>query len=106
MMLSIYRSIMDPDVNPLQRLPAVLRFQIMTYLSFMWTTIFCVGTGAWLWYGQLVILHVGIALGFVMTSWTFRTARTSGTHTTGVIRTYRNHPREDGSARYDDVWGA
>lgn len=96
-MLSIYRGIMDPNVNPLNKLPPVQRFQIMTYLSLMWTTIFCVGTGAWLWYGQLIFLHIGVALGLVMTGWTFGTARKSGA--------YRDFPLDDGTARYDDVWG-
>ena len=40
----------------------------------MWTLIFCVGTGAWLWYGELVVLHVAVALGVLITGLTFRRA--------------------------------
>lgn len=73
---------MDSSVNSLRLLPAAQRFQIMTYLSMMWTTIFCIGTGAWLWYGHLVVAHIGVAFGVAITSWTFFTARN--------VRTYRD----------------
>lgn len=96
-MISIYSEVMDSSVNSLKRLPAAQRFQIMVYLSIMWTTIFCVGTGAWLWYGQLIVAHIGIALGVAVTSWTFFAARRP--------KTYRDYPENDGTARYDDVWG-
>ena len=69
-----YRAIMDPTINPLTNLPASQRFQIMVYLGTMWTVIFCVGTGAWLWFGQLVILHLLVALGLLVTGLTFRSA--------------------------------
>ena len=92
------RLIMDPDANPLRHLPPVQRFQIMVYLSIMWTTIFSAASGAWLWYGHLMIGHVLIASGFLATGWTFHQANT--------VRTYRDQPRKDGTARYDDVWGA
>jgi len=36
-----YSLIMDANKNPLGRLPAAQRFQIMIYLAVMWTTIFC-----------------------------------------------------------------
>ena len=96
-MASIYSEIMDTKVNSLKRLPTAQRFQIMVYLSMMWTTIFCLGTGAWLWYGHLIIAHVGVALGVAVTSWTFFTVRHN--------KTYRDFPESDGTARYDDVWG-
>ena len=97
-MQTIYRLIMDPDRNPLRGLPSVQRFQIMLYLSLMWTTIFCSAAGAWLWYGEIMVAHALIALGIVATGWTF-------THVNNV-KTYRDHPLTDGTARYDDVWGA
>lgn len=74
-MASLYSEIMDADVNSLKRLPVAQRFQIMVYLSMMWTVIFCIGTGAWLWYGQLVVAHIAVALGVAVTSWTFFNAR-------------------------------
>lgn len=96
-----YRSIMDPEVNPLNALSPLRRFQIMSYLSMMWTAIFCAASGAWMWYGHLAIVHVLLALGFLATGWTFHTARNEARHAT----TYRDHPLNDGTARYDDVWG-
>ncbi len=96
-MLSLYRSIMDSEANPLHRLPAAQRFQWMVYLSVMWSVIFCAATGAWVWYEELVVAHVLVALGFVVTGVTFRRAAS--------VATYRDHPRTDGTARYDDVWG-
>ena len=96
-MKQAYRSVMDPAVNPLQSLPPAQRFQVMIYLSLMWTCLFCAAAGAWYWYGHLMAVHVLIALGFAVTGWTF--------HKAGTVATYRDHPRTDGTARYDDVWG-
>jgi len=97
-MRSMYRAVMDSDVNPLKHLPPAQRFQIMVYLSIMWTTIFCAGSGAWLWYGELIVLHVLVAFGVLATGFTFRRA--------SRVKTYRDHPADDGTTRYDDVWAA
>jgi hypothetical protein len=78
-MIEMYRLVMDSDKNPLSTLPPAQRFQFMTYLGLMWTVVFCT------------------AFGFVITGLTFRSAQKNGG--------YRDHPREDGTARYDDVWG-
>lgn len=97
-MLTLYRAVMDLDVNPLKNLLPAQRFQIMVFLSIMWTTIFCAGAGAWFWYGELIALHVLVAFGFLVTGLTF--------HRANRVATYRDHPLEDGTARYDDIWGA
>jgi hypothetical protein len=76
-MLSIYRAIMDPGVNPLRKIPPAQRFQTMSYLSVMWTTIFCAAAGAWVWYGAIVVAHLLVAAGFVVTGLTFRAANRS-----------------------------
>ncbi len=73
-MLSFYKFVMDSNINPLKNLPPIQRFQVMVYLSFMWTTIFCAGAGAWFWYGELIVLHVMVAAGFLVTALTFRNA--------------------------------
>jgi len=96
-MIEMYRLVMDSDKNPLSTLPPAQRFQIMTYLGLMWTVVFCTAFGAWYWFGELAIFHILVALGFVITGLTFRSAQKNGRH--------RDHPREDGTARYDDVWG-
>ena len=97
-MLTVYRAIMDPNVNPLRNLQPAQRFQAMVLLSVMWTTIFCAGVGAWVWYGELIALHLLVAFGFLVTGLTFHQAR--------QVESYRDHPMVDGTARYDDVWGA
>ena len=97
-MRPLYRAVMDSDVNPLRSLPRAQRFQIMVTLSIMWTTIFCAGAGAWFWYGELIVAHMLIALGILVTGVTF--------HRASSVSTYRDHPLGDGTARYDDVWGA
>jgi hypothetical protein len=66
-----YALIMEADRNPLSRLPPAQRFQTMIYLAIMWTTIFCAASGVWLWYGELIVAHLLIVLGFVLTSVTF-----------------------------------
>jgi len=97
-MSNVYRTIMDSRFNPLSKLPAAQRFQLMVGLSVMWTTIFCAGTGVWIIYGQLLAFHLLVALGFLITGITFYRAQ--------KITTYRDQPLSDGTARYDDVWGA
>jgi len=99
-MFSLYRSIMDPNVNPLRNLPAPQRLQFMLFLSVMWTNIFCVSAGAWIWYGELIVFHVLVVAGIVVTSLVFRRASKATAY-----RTYRHYPLKDGTARYDDVWG-
>ena len=74
-MLALYRTVMDSNANPLRHLPPAQRFQVMVVLSVMWTTIFCVAAGAWLWYGELIVLHVLVALGFFVTGLTFHRGR-------------------------------
>jgi hypothetical protein len=73
-MISLYRAIMDPSINPLRALPPVQRFQTMLYLAVMWTTIFCAAAGAWMWYGAIVVAHLLVALGFLVTGLTFHGA--------------------------------
>ena len=97
-MLNWYRAVMDSDRNPLSNLAPAQRFQTMAALSIMWTTIFCTIAGAWVWYGELILGHILLAFGTLVTGFTF--------HKAGTPRTYRDHPSRDGTARYDDVWGA
>jgi hypothetical protein len=40
----------------------------------MWSTIFCAAAGAWFWYGEVVVAHLLVAAGFVVTGLTFRAA--------------------------------
>lgn len=90
-MKELYRSVMDSNVNPLRGLAPAQRFQLMLFLSIMWTTIFCLGAGAWMYYGELVAGHVLVALGVLITGLTFRRARKTAP--------YRDHPVADGTVR-------
>jgi hypothetical protein len=99
-MNSVYRAVMDPSVNPLRTLPAAQRFQLMLFLSIMWTNIFCLSAGAWIWYGELIVFHVVASAGIAITGLVFHQASKNS-----VYRTYRHFPLKDGTARYDDVWG-
>ena len=83
-----YALIMDSDKNPLQRLPAAQRSQIMIYLSVMWTTIFCAAFGVWFWYGELILAHILIVVGLALTGITFsRASRGADGAETGQVRT-------------------
>ena len=97
-MLPLHRALMDSEANPLRCLPPAQRFQVMVFLSVMLTTLFSVGGGAWLWYGEPVILRMLVVFGFLMTGLTCYRASTPAR--------YRGCPAESRAARYDDAWGA
>ena len=108
----LYDSVMDPDVNPLQKLPPAQRYQIMIYLSLVWTVAFCSTLGEWYLFGYLAFAHILMAGAAFITGWTFHRVQRDGvlfvkrsTDPINGMRTYRDHPRNDGTARYDDVWG-
>ncbi|MEK9685442.1 MAG: hypothetical protein VW226_12905 [Rhodospirillaceae bacterium] len=93
-----YALLMDANKNPLQFLPKTQRLQLMVLLSVMWSTIFCLAFGSWFWWGELVLGHIAVALGIVITSLTFGAARK---------KSHRDFYRsQDGTSRYDDLWGA
>ena len=73
-MLQWYKLIMEAERNPLRKLPPAQRFQLMIFLSVMWTTIFTASTTLWVWYGELMTGHVLLALGTLITGSTFRLA--------------------------------
>ena len=92
-----YDVVMDASKNPLQGLPKAQRFQIMVFLSVMWTTVFCLAIGSYGYWGELVLGHVALATGVLITGLTFREVN-KRTH--GDL--YRG---KDGTAKYDDIWG-
>jgi hypothetical protein len=71
-MRDTYAVIMDESKNPLQGLPKAQRFQIMTFLSVMWSSLFCLAIGSYAFWGELVVGHVAVAAGVVLTGLTFR----------------------------------
>ena len=70
-----YGAVMNPDWNPLAAFPRVQRFQIMVFLSFMWTAIFSAMAGAWFVYGELLGTHLLMAVGVLVTSLFFERGR-------------------------------
>ena len=99
-MSQIYRFIMDETVNPLRTLPRTVRFQLMTVLAFMWSSIFTLWVGSIWVFGPAAAAHVVLLLGLLFTADSFRRARRQ---TVSYDQTFRD-PR-DGCARHDDVWG-
>ena len=69
-----YKFIMRSEINPLRNLPPAQRFQVMIFLSIMWTTIFTASMTLWVWYGELMTAHILLALGTLITGSTFRLA--------------------------------
>ena len=49
-----YEVVMNENKNPLQRLPKAQRFQIMVFLSCMWTTVFCLAIGSYGYWGDVI----------------------------------------------------
>lgn len=94
-----YTLIMDSERNPLRDLAPPQRFQIMVFLSVMWTTVFCASWSIWTLYDELIAMHLLLAMATLITGGIFRKARQPAP-------SYRDQPRRDGTARYDDVWGA
>ena len=79
-MLSWYSVIMNSNKNPLNKLPPAQRFQIMVFLSLMWTTIFTTSASLWLWDGELLTGHLLVALGVALTGSTFQLADKKSVH--------------------------
>ena len=71
MIKSAWNTVMDADQNPLLRLPKTTRFQLMTVLAIMWSTVFCISAGLFTWlpefvFGHIILLFLGIfGTGFI-----------------------------------------
>ena len=66
---------MDSDRNPLARLRPAQRFQVMTALAIMWSTIFCAIAGIMIWYPAYVVAHlILLSIGTLVTTVVFKTA--------------------------------
>lgn len=94
-----YRIIMDENVNAFRSLPKTVRFQLMTVLAFMWSSIFTIWIGTSWILGPTVAAHLLLAIGVIFTADTFARAQ-EGTLRYG--ETFRD--RRDGRARHEDVW--
>jgi hypothetical protein len=101
MIKHVYDVVMDPDTNPLRRLPKIVRFQIMTYLAMMWSITFSVWIGSLQLFGPSMLVHAILLVGVYFTNDAFRRVRRV------VPLDHRSKYRDtkDGCARYDDIWG-
>jgi hypothetical protein len=78
MLNNMIKSVMDPDTNGLSKLPKVVRFQIMVALSFMWSIIFCISAGVFVWLPGYMAVHVILLLvGIFGTAWMFKSSQAS-----------------------------
>ena len=77
--MKYWRLIMDERYNPLRGLPVAVRYQIMTVLALMWSTIFCAMVSVWHLFEGYVLGHVVLlTVGCVITNFTFRVAERAG----------------------------
>ena len=66
-------TVMNPERNFLLQLPKIVRFQMMTVLAFMWSCIFCLSAGLFIWIPEFVFGHVALLLiGIFGTGYIFR----------------------------------
>lgn len=73
MIKTAWTSVMDAEQNPLLSLPRVTRFQLMSVLAFLWSCIFCISAGMFMWIPEFVFGHVVLLLlGIFGTGFIFR----------------------------------
>ena len=77
MIKNYFNLIMNVDNNALANLPNIVKFQLMTLLSFMWSIIFTLMVGSYLVLGPSLILHILFLLGVFFTSELFRKVKRS-----------------------------
>ena len=73
MVKAAWDTVMNSEKNPLLQLPKVVRFQLMVVLAFMWSCIFCISAGMFIWIPEFVFGHVLLLLiGIFGTGYIFR----------------------------------
>ena len=71
-MINLLKEIMNPEKNGLSGLTKVVKFQIMTVLSFLWSVIFCISAGLFIWLPGYIFAHIILlVIGIFGTSWIF-----------------------------------
>ncbi len=63
-----YNLVMNSEINGLADLPNIVKFQLMTLLSFMWSIIFTLMVGSYLVLGPTLLLHILFLIGVYFTS--------------------------------------
>lgn len=73
MVKAAWDTVMNPEQNPLLEIPKIVRFQLMAVLAFMWSCIFCISAGMFMWIPEFVFGHVLLLLiGVFGTGYIFR----------------------------------
>ena len=75
MVKNFYSLIMSSEYNGLASLPNIVKFQLITLLSFMWSIVFTLMVGSYLVLGPTVLLHVLFLLGVFFTSEVYKNSR-------------------------------
>ena len=70
-----YAAVMSPNTNPLNRLPKIVRFQLMTSLAFMWSFIFTMWIGSVQFFGPSAVAHTLVLIGVFFTAEIFKKAK-------------------------------
>ena len=97
----LYDLVMDPNRNPLQALPKMVRFQYMVILAYMWSVVFSIYLGTIAVLGPSIAAHTILLIGVFFTADIFRRARDRSLSYDELFK-----DPADGTAMYDDVWGA
>ncbi len=75
MLRNYYNLVMNSETNGLAELPNIVKFQLMTLLSFMWSIVFTLMVGSYLVLGPTMLLHVLFLLGVYFTSAVYRKSK-------------------------------
>ena len=70
-----YQIIMNSELNALAKLPNIVKFQLMTILSFMWAIILTLIVGSYLVLGPTVITHILFLLGVYITNTVYQKSK-------------------------------
>ena len=101
MLRSAYAVVMNDEQNPLRSIPKLVRFQLLTLLSLMWSVVFASWIGALQIVGPSWAAHAILLIGIFFTHDIF--SRVGEGARPSYDRNFKDPA--DGCARYDDVWG-
>ena len=75
MIKNYYNLVMSSETNGLSNLPNMVKFQLMTLLSFMWSIVFTLMVGSYLVLGPTKLLHVLFLIGILFTSTVYKNSK-------------------------------
>ena len=75
MIKNYYNLVMNSETNGLSDLPNMVKFQLMTILSFMWSIVFTLMVGSYLVLGPTMLLHIFFLVGIFFTSTVYKNSK-------------------------------